>query len=320
MVRLLLRMEVREHGRRPRARPLKRPSDGGALPPPHTMHHPYYFPYVPPQPVLYVLCPSNTPSPPWSFFTQASLPTPAVLSIPLTPSNDHPIINQHNQSPPAKPTPDTAPKPKHDDQAAEPVALRPQPRIDPLIVHSRAAADSSQCWDLYHDIRKLRFTDARKVPPKVLSQADFAARAAVRAAPQDGGHPLRSLVLIFLNLPFQIVVKPSHSPPKGAPPGKADFVSDWDVLTALYDYLRKPVEGKLYDRMSVWRQDALCRAGARRLKALVEDQQEPVPRLLRNIDLLGRRHCFNGIRVAQPDEVPKGRQFGEVFVVEVGGG
>ncbi|KAL1948709.1 hypothetical protein VTO73DRAFT_10515 [Trametes versicolor] len=283
------------------------------------MHHPYYFSYAPPPPVLYVLCPSNTPSPVWSFSTQASLPTPAVLSKPLPPSNNHPIINQNIRSPPPPPKPD-APKPKVDDQAAEPIPLRPQPRIDPLIVHSRPAAESSQGWDLYHDIRKLRFTDARKVPPKVLSPADFAARPAVRAAPQDGSQPLRSLVLIFPKLLFQIEVKPSHSPPKGAPPPKADFVSDWDVLTAIYDYLRKPVDGELYDRMSGRRQDALCRAGAQRLKALVEDQQEPVPRLLRNIDLLGRRHRFNGIRVAQPDEVPKGRQFGEVFVVEVSRG
>ncbi|OJT07660.1 hypothetical protein TRAPUB_1459 [Trametes pubescens] len=276
------------------------------------MYHPYYLPYMVPQPVFYVLYPSNTPSPAWSFSSQASLPTPAILSNPLPLRNNRPVDGSRIQSPP--------PKPKPDAEAAEAAPLCFRPRVDPLIVYSHPTAGPSPGWDLYYDIRTLRFTDARSVPLKILYQADFAARPAARAAPQDGGHPLRSIVLIFRYLPFQIEVKPSHSPPKGAPPGppppEADFVSDWDVLTALYDYLRTPVDWNVCARMPGLHRDMLHRARVRRLKVLAE----PLPHPMRNIDFFCKWHHFNGIRVAEPGEVPKGRRFGEVFVVEVGRG
>lgn len=51
----------------------------------------------------------------------------------------------------------------------------------------------------------------------------------------------------------------------------------------------------------------------------MEDQQKPWPYpMMKQIDFRRRRCHFLGNRVAEREELPKGKRFGEVFVVEVG--
>lgn len=58
---------------------------------------------------------------------------------------------------------------------------------------------------------------------------------------------------------------------------------------------------------------------AQRVRTLVEDQQKPWPYpTMKQIDFRRGRRRFLGIRVAEREELPKGKRFGEVFVVEVG--
>lgn len=276
--------------------------------------YPYYFSYVAPQPYFYVYpwYPSVAPSPAWSFSSQGSLPTPIIHPIPLSPSSDRGNLGQRAWSPP--------PKPKPDPPAAETPAPRYPPRVDPLIIHARPAADPSRLnWDLYQHPYTLELSDERHTPSTPLSWEYLAARPAVCAGLRDGGYPLRSLTLVFRFLPLQIEVKPgAHSPPKGIPPEEHDYVSVADLLIGLYEGLRAPVDPGLYARMSGPQQATLWRAAARRVKALAGDQHGPLPYpMLRQVDFLRKRRRFVGIRVAEREELPKGKRYGEVFVVEV---
>ncbi|KAL1948707.1 hypothetical protein VTO73DRAFT_10513 [Trametes versicolor] len=277
--------------------------------------YPYYFSYVAPQPLYYVWYPSVAPSPAWSFSSQGSLPTPIIHTVPLSgsPSSTLVDIGERARSPPPKPKPETP--------AAEPTpAPRWPPRVDPLILHARPGADPSRLnWDLYHHPYTLELTDERHTPSTPLSWEDLAAHPAVCAGLRDGGYPLHSLTLVFRFLPLQIEVTPgAHSPPKGVPPEEHDYVSVADLLIGLYEGLRAPVDPGLYARMPGPQQATLWRAAARRVKALAGVQHGPLPQFtLRQIDFLRKRRRFVGIRIAEREEVPRGKRYGEVFVVEV---
>ncbi|OJT07985.1 hypothetical protein TRAPUB_1135 [Trametes pubescens] len=273
--------------------------------------YPYYLTYMAPQP-MFVWYPSVPPSPAWSFSSQGSLPTPILHPGTHSPSSNSDDLDKRARSPP--------PKPKSHAPVAETPALRYPPRVNPLIVHAHPAADPSRLnWDLYHHPDTLHLTDERHIPSIPLSWDDLATIPAVCAAFRDGGYPLHSLTLVFRFLPLQIEVKPgAHPPPKGTPPEDHDHVSVADLFVGLYNGLRAHVDPRLFARMSGPQQTTLWHTGARRVKALVEDQQGPLPYPLRQIDFLRRRRRFLGIRVAEKEELPAGKRYGEVFVVEVG--
>lgn len=149
-----------------------------------------------------------------------------------------------------------------------------------------------------------------------LSRGHPTARCAVLAAPEDGGKPLRSLVLIFRSLPLQITITPSYVFSHDNRRVPDAFVSIWDVLAGLYSALRAPVDIETFVGLE---KERVCRAADLRMQLLKKDRRPERCHVVRNIDLLEKR-CFLGIRVATPSEVPQHRTFGEVFVVEVGSG
>ncbi|KAH9848757.1 hypothetical protein C2E23DRAFT_897371 [Lenzites betulinus] len=216
--------------------------------------------------------------------------------------------------------------PSHGEPAPAPklsAPLTPAPRrltnVDPVIAYTRNPTYSIDLvWDLMQDPRTLLSTRGTLSSCAVISWGDLTLRCAARV----DGKPLRSLVLVFRYLPLQIEIKPWR--PSGArdtPQGDAACVSVWDVLNGLYDGLRGPVDPTMVSSMpqcgSERPEDVLYRAAKRRL-ALLPDDRRPGEPLIRKVDFLRGRRRFLGIRVAERDEVPKGRRLGEVFVVEVG--
>ncbi|CDO71031.1 hypothetical protein BN946_scf184844.g35 [Trametes cinnabarina] len=101
------------------------------------------------------------------------------------------------------------------------------------------------------------------------------------------------------------------------------YVSIWDVLITLYKYLRMPIDPTAYKRLSSEEKDALHRSAADRARRkspgwLSGADHYAAGSVIQNVDLLGERRSFLGIRVAQQQDLPQGKRFGEVFVVELG--
>ena len=88
----------------------------------------------------------------------------------------------------------------------------------------------------------------------------------------------------------------------------------------LHDALRAPIEAHELKRLGAPERAALLRSAAARrrrqqLSGPADAQSSGVPR---KVDYLGRRRRFLGIRPATGGEVPLGKRWGEVFVVEWG--
>ncbi|KAI0823453.1 hypothetical protein BC628DRAFT_1324629 [Trametes gibbosa] len=231
-----------------------------------------------------------------------------------------------------RPYREPTPPPKRT-RAASPALPTPalRPWVDPLLActHNAAPGSLDLGWDLMQNPRTLFSPDGTLLSScSWVSTAwcDLAARCAARADHYGGsGKPLRSLVLVFRYLPLQIEIKPSRRRRPSASDSEAAYVSVWDVLAGLYDGLRAPVDPTVYNSMSRADQEILRRCAAQRVGLLRESDRGP-PGLggglgravsLRKIDFLRQRRRFVGIRAAEGDEIPKGRRFGEVFVVEV---
>ncbi|OJT07661.1 hypothetical protein TRAPUB_1460 [Trametes pubescens] len=267
--------------------------------------------------------PPGAPSLTWSGSTSTSPdpgtpqlpPTPLLPTVPLPSHGNYEDYGWHTRIPPM---PSTA---VQRGPRAPAVHWHAQPDVDPLIAYTPrvSAAHASSAWNLLCDPRVVQFTDSRWC---ALSRAQLTARCAVWGAPQDGGRPLRSLVLIFRGLPLQIKIPPSGVFSHINRRGPADFVSIWDVLAGLHNELHAPVDRALFAGLpGPDKKRALRRSADRPEPVLAEGRQQVQGHLLRNIDLLAGRRFF-GVRVATDGEVPWDRHFGEpeVFVVEVGSG
>ena len=206
-------------------------------------------------------------------------------------------------------------------------------------------------WDIMLDPFK-----ALEKPQNVtfLQTTDLRRWAAIRAAPGSIPTPLTSMVFIFKDVPgVEITVERSAIPPLLPPsrwPEDPRTVILYDVFGQLYRELREPLTRRELAALSEEERARLRQAADARIGnefecpadvwgharererersrptsvhsayadgyAHADPWHERVP--LRRVDRLGRRRRFLGIRPAQPWEVPAGRKFGDVFVVELG--
>ncbi|KAI0628659.1 hypothetical protein C8Q77DRAFT_1042213, partial [Trametes polyzona] len=192
------------------------------------------------------------------------------------------------------------------------------PHIDPFIAYRpHILATLPFAWDLLYDPRTLRVMNGG-VPSA--SWTALSTRSAAWARSQDGGMPIQSLLLVFQSIPLKVEVKPRSTLlyQKSTHPRGRQCVSSWDVLYTLYRTLRAPIDSAIYHDASVSKRDRMRYSAAHRIALLPQDHPSYSPPEILNVDMLGGRRRFLGIRVAARDELPEGRKFGEVFVVEVG--
>ena len=276
-----------------------------------------------------------TLSPPW-----AALSSPSRRTSLLSVSDQFPALGR---SPPPAPRPPLLPLPEDGDghwsTYASPQAHQlhnasatpdAAPSIDPLLVASHPSSSSKPplSWDVSQSPAQARVNigDAPLSP-------DTLQRCAVRAAGHNSARPLRSLVLTSPHLlaPIEIAIatpprapphpqRPQHPEDAPPPPPPSSHITVADVLGGLHDALRAPIEAHELKRLGAPERAALLRSAAARrrrqqLSGPADAQSSGVPR---KVDYLGRRRRFLGIRPATGGEVPLGKRWGEVFVVEWG--
>ncbi len=180
-----------------------------------------------------------------------------------------------------------------------------------LAIPQRPAAAPSLKWDLlYHPT--VAYLENLSIPHGDLS------RCAMRSRETDHVLCLQSLVLIFPLLPVQINIRAAVSGTTHHGSGSAPCLTVIDVLEGLYWGLRAPIEPGDFMRLRESEQRTLLRACEVRCRCLPEDERSR--HALRKVDYLARRRHFLGIRPAMSYEVPRGRNGGEVYVVELGTG
>ena len=110
---------------------------------------------------------------------------------------------------------------------------------------------------------------------------------------------------------MEIEIRPSHRSIRAL----TSYITVWDVLEGLYHGLREPITPQELLKFTPPEKTTIAKASEIRRRCVVEDRNSG--HVARKIDyLLGRRH-FLGIRLALGYELPEGRKFGEVFVVQV---
>ncbi|RDX42927.1 hypothetical protein OH76DRAFT_1299885, partial [Lentinus brumalis] len=181
--------------------------------------------------------------------------------------------------------------------------------LDPLLaISQRSVARQSLKWDLlYHPTVML--LENTSFPHGDLS------RCAIRSSETYHVPPLQSLVLIFPLLPMQIEIRTAVSGTTHHASGSAPCLTVGDVLEGLYRGLRAPIEPGDFMRLSESEQRTLLRACEVRCRCLPEDERSR--HALRKVDYLARRRHFLGIRPAMSYEVPRGRNLGGFYVVEL---
>ncbi|KAI0667206.1 hypothetical protein C8Q78DRAFT_393540 [Trametes maxima] len=269
-------------------------------------------------PVLYYLVPSTMPSPTRSASTVVSsggLATPKLPDAPSLPTVPLPHVAAFagyingGRTHPSILCPETTAIPQ-----AERFHV---PRIHYLLAHTSfwTAHIQPLAWDLLYDPCTVRYNR-----PQVAGPAPMRVQithAAVRAAPEDGGQPYRSILLVFYPFPLQVETS-SPAFVNDTPAGRPTPVSVWDVLTGLYSYLRAPVDHDTFLRLPDSEKARLRYNAVKRMRRLPGDRHPAYFHLIRNIDFLVEERRFLGIREALDHELPKGRNYGEVFVVEFG--
>ncbi|KAI0641425.1 hypothetical protein C8Q79DRAFT_309063 [Trametes meyenii] len=281
--------------------------------------------YCPPKttgvfPVLYYLVPLAALSPTWSVNTLVSYggsASPMLPDAPSLPTIPLPCIGTSEGYANSGHTHPSTPPPK---MTAIPLPAERfhVPRIHYLLAHTSFWTAHIQpfAWDLLYDPRTVRYNRPRVAGPDRMRVQ--VTHAAVRAAPEDGGQPYRSVLLVFHPLPLQVEVVPLRASTDDTSAGHPTYVSVWDIFTSLYSYLRAPVDHDTFLRLSDSQKERLRYNAAKRTKRLPEDRHPTCSHLIRNVDLLFEERRFLGIREAQEHELLKGRSSGEVFVVELG--
>ncbi|KAI0365758.1 hypothetical protein BV20DRAFT_1038704 [Pilatotrama ljubarskyi] len=194
-------------------------------------------------------------------------------------------------------------------------ALAEEVMVDPLLEVLPHPALPPLIWDVMTHPDHIDLGSAHSPASHRLTQSDLA-RCAARTSVKDSRLPLRSMVLIIPGVPLEIEVTPSAEPYWSNTP--LPFVTVGDVLYSLYKSLRTSVDAREYERLDHRQRDLARRAFEQRLRNDPRNHRRNVQHGIREIDCLGERRMFLGIRPTNGSELPPRRRRGEVFVVELG--